>query len=89
MIYLNASNLHLFANDSKIMEEASCINDTLRLQDDINNSIKWCNENLLHFNPDKCEIFTISRSPNPIYFEYLMDNRVIKRKKRVEIWVHY
>lgn len=52
--------ISLFADDLKIAAVIKNHCDTLKLQMAINKLRKWCNENDLHLNLDKCVVMTIS-----------------------------
>ena len=73
----------LFADDSKMYKEISNVNDTERLQTDINNMMRWCDENRMPLNFNKCNIFTASRVDRPIYVNYLMGEHVIERTETI------
>lgn len=53
------------------------------LQEDIDNLVRWCEENRLYFNKDKCAIFTATRSNTIINNIYTIGNHVIERKNEI------
>lgn len=73
----------LFADDSKMFLEISNVDDTERLQADINNMMRWCDENKLPLNLNKCNIFTASRADWPIQVNYSMGGHFIEKKETI------
>ena len=71
LIYVNDipsvvdSHLLLFADDIKLYRRIQSENDTVQLQDDINNLLNWSNTWLLNFNIPKCKVLRIGTSTLP------------------------
>ena len=59
------SHLLLFADDIKLYRRIQSENDTVQLQEDINNLLNWSNTWLLNFNIPKCKILRIGTSTLP------------------------
>ena len=52
----------MYADDLKIFIEISNIEDCLRLQEDVNSVIQWCDINSLCLNKDKCLAVTYAHT---------------------------
>lgn len=77
----------LFADDIKIAQEIRTVNglnNTFMLQRDINNLMRWCDQNRLYFNRSKCAIFSAYRD-NTRFIEatYKMDEHEIERQQEI------
>lgn len=82
----------LFADDIKLVALILDRMDALRLQEDINNVSQWCEINRLHFNKDKCYVFSIYRN-NAQFIEtiYKLGDHVVERKEEIcdlGVWVN-
>ena len=70
VIYINdlpekvISDLFLFADDTKLLKIIDSIEDSLVVQDDINELEHWSQDWLLKFHPDKCHVLTIGKFAN-------------------------
>lgn len=70
VVYINdlpekvISDIFLFADDTKIVNEINSINDSLIVQNDINELEKWSSDWLLKFHPDKCHVLSIGKFAN-------------------------
>lgn len=74
----------LFADDVKLAAIIQDINNSRKLQRDIDNVRKWCDENRLYFNPEKCYVFSIYRdSASFIETTYTMGDHVLERKEEI------
>lgn len=74
----------LFADDIKISLEvysSNGSNNSSWLQDDINRVMRWCEDNRLFFNQQKCHIFTAIRNDTSfIETQYTLNDYIIERK---------
>jgi len=67
VIYINDlaevtnSEMFLFADDTKLVEEINNAEDAIRLQHDIEAMEKWSGDWLLKFHPDKCHVLTLGK----------------------------
>ena len=75
---VTASTTALFADDCKIFKEIESHDDCLALQNDLNSLHQWSTEWKMSFNASKCKILTISRSRNPISYDYHLDGVVLE-----------
>lgn len=88
-IYINdiASTLKvdylLYADDLKLMWPISSYNDCLVLQNAIHTVSKWCSDNKLQLNIDKCQIISFSRKLNTITFNYEIQKIYLQRSEQV------
>ena len=70
VIYINdlpdvvKSNILLFADDTKIFNKVSSVDDAISLQKDIDALNRWSDIWLLRFNTDKCHVLTIGKFEN-------------------------
>jgi hypothetical protein len=55
-----------FADDSMIYRQIKSQSDCLKLQEDLEAAIKWEQNWLISFHPDKCNIMNITTKRNPI-----------------------
>ena len=73
VIYINDlpdnvnSSIFLFADDTKIVKEITSIEDSLIIQQDINELENWSRKWLLRFHPDKCHVLTLGKFWNIIH----------------------
>lgn len=74
------ANVLLFADDIKLAAIIYDHRDTIRLQKDIDSAVKWCGDNRLNFNEDKCFIFSAYRD-NASFIEatYTIGEHIIDR----------
>ena len=70
----------LFADDIKLAAIIYDRSDTIRLQKDIDSALTWCEANRLHFNENKCFIFSAYRD-NAAFIEetYTMGEHIVER----------
>lgn len=76
----------LFADDVKIYLKIDCFRDCVKLQKDIYELHKWCNENKLFLNIAKCNVVSYSRKSedNIISFIYRINNVALNRTNRMK-----
>ena len=55
------SDMYLFADDTKLVEEINSAEDAIRLQLDIDAMERWSKDWLLRFHPDKCHVLTLGK----------------------------
>ena len=71
------SQLRLFANDSYLYRTISGEQDTIHLQEDLDELIKWEKEWSMEFHPDKCKVFCITNKRNQIRADYRMHDQIL------------
>ncbi|MEE4246980.1 MAG: reverse transcriptase family protein [Kangiellaceae bacterium] len=69
----------LFADDCKIFMPINSNRDSVLLQSDLNELLKWSTNWGMAFNPSKCKVLTITRSHSPVSFNYHLDGNVLER----------
>lgn len=69
----------LFADDLKIAVAINSPDDVHKLQTAINELEKWCNENDLHLNLEKCSILSVSNKREIIRADYRYGDYTFKR----------
>jgi hypothetical protein len=75
--YIKHSRIRLFADDSMIYRQIKSQCDCLKLQEDLEAAIKWEQDWLMSFHPDKCNIMNITTKRNPIHFYYKMHGHIL------------
>lgn len=73
-----------YADDLKIFNNISNLNDVENLQTDINTMIEWCNENKISLNINKCCVVSYTNRINNICNSYYMDTEILARKSTVK-----
>ena len=76
--YIKHSRIRLFADDSMIYRQIKSQSDCLKLQEDLEAAIKWEQDWLMSFHPDKCNIMNITTKRNPIHFYYNMHGHILE-----------
>jgi hypothetical protein len=74
----------LYADDLKLFCNVDTIDDSIKLQTNINSLLLWCSKNGLDINIDKCNIVSYTRNQVPYLFEYNLSSVLIKRTKNVK-----
>ena len=81
LLYINdlpdcvSSTARLFADDCILYRKIKSTEDTIALQQDLNNLQEWEQKWLLSFNPDKCETLHITNKRKPITSTYFIHNK--------------
>lgn len=81
-IFKNTNHL-LYADDTKFYRSIVTDNDCHKLQSDIDELSKYCDENQLFLNIEKCSIISYTRKQSPIEFNYTLGNNSLKRIKTI------
>ena len=68
------SLLHLFANDWLLYRVINSVEDTNRLQEDLNRLSEWANTWQLKFNVSKCTVIWYIRSLTPLNYDYILND---------------
>ena len=74
------STIRLFADDCIIYRIIDTREETCNLQHDLDTISDWCRTWQMQLNIDKCVILRCTRSPSPIFFDYIIDDKVITSK---------
>lgn len=77
------SKCSLYADDLKVYREVKSLEDSLRLQHDLAAISRWCVENFLNLNVQKCVTISFFRIRSPVRFSYVIDGSVVKRVNEV------
>ena len=84
LLYINdlpenvLSQARLFADDIAAYLTAQGPKDSERLQSDLNALQKWEEKWDMEFNPSKCQVLHITRSHNPIRYNYTMHGQTLE-----------
>ena len=76
--YIKHSRIRLFSDDSMTYRQIKSQSDCLKLQEDLEAAIKWEQDWLMSFHPDKCNIMNITIKRNPIHFYYNMHGHILE-----------
>ena len=69
----------LYADDLKIFNTVSSLEDCVTLQDSLARICNWCTRNKLYLNVSKCNVMTYTTSARPVIFDYNVDGAVLQR----------
>ena len=84
LLYINdlpenvQSQVCLFADDIAVYLTMQGPNDSERLQSDLNVLQEWGEKWDMEFNPSKCQVLHITRSCNPIRYNYTMHGQTLE-----------
>jgi hypothetical protein len=73
LVYINdmpgyaRSQTSLFADDCLMYRKVRSTSDCTQLQEDLDNLIQWEQQWQMQFNPDKCEVLTITKKRKPLH----------------------
>jgi hypothetical protein len=76
--YIKHSTLRLFADDSILYKTIKDESDTHKLQEDLDAAVKWENDWLMQFHPDKCSVMHITTKKNPIHHKYVLHQHTLQ-----------
>ena len=76
--YVRSSSMGLFADDSMVGRTITSKSDAELLQQDLNRLQEWERIWQMEFNPDKCEVITVTNKRSPIHFDYTIHGKVLK-----------
>ena len=68
-----------YADDMKLYLPVENSQDCLKIQSDLDRLTKWCEENSLPLNVNKCKILTFTRSLRPISVSYKLNGKTLER----------
>ncbi|GBM16529.1 hypothetical protein AVEN_148910-1 [Araneus ventricosus] len=80
---LKYSEYLIFADDLKLFRLIRSNLDAYLLQRDLDYLFKWCLDNKLHVNIEKCSIFSYTRKAEPLNHNYKLNNFVSSRSNSV------
>lgn len=78
------SELQIYADDMKIFKKIESLNDALLLQNDLDNFFKWCKNNNLLLNVNKCALMCFTRRLNPICFNYCLNGISVSKTNSIK-----
>ena len=73
----------LYADDMKIFGTVNDENDTLQIQEDLNQVSIWCKKNHMYLNISKCNIISFSKKNDMVLFDYSIENVPVKRTNSI------
>ena len=74
----------LYADDVKIYQSISTIDDCIRLQQNLDALCSWCYDNHLNLNTSKCFVKSFYRVKGPVMFQYSIMNEILSRPNFVK-----
>ena len=84
LVYINdmpgyaRSQTRLFADDCLMYRKVSSTSDCTQLQEDLDNLIQWEQQWQMQFNPDKCEVLTITEKRKPLHHGYTIHGHILQ-----------
>jgi hypothetical protein len=84
LVYINdmpgywRSQTRLIADDCLMYRKVSSTSDCTQLQEDRDNLIKWEQQWQMQFNPDKCEVLTITKKRKPLHHDYTIHGHILQ-----------
>lgn len=73
------SKIQLYADDLKMYRNINSLQDSELLQLDLDRFAKWCRENHMNLNQNKCYILTFSRKTSNIIYDYKINEFILNR----------
>ena len=84
LVYINdlpelvTCKIRLFADDALIYREIDSTEDTLKLQEDLNQLMTWESDWSMEFNPEKCKVLRVTNKRKTINQTYTMHNEILE-----------
>ena len=84
LLYINdigdncSSSVCLFADDTILYSVIESIDDSDKLQSDLDNIEQWAQKWLMKFNPSKCSVMRITRKCDPVIYDYKLMGHSLK-----------
>ena len=72
-----SSTVRMFADDCLLYREVHSVQDTKRLQDDLDSLQAWEHDWLMEFNPSKCEAITFTKKTKPVRTKYKLHDQIL------------
>lgn len=72
------SQTRLFADDCLMYRKVKTTSDCVQLQEDLDNLIRWEQLWQMQFNPDKCEVLTITKKRKQLNFNYTIHGHILQ-----------
>lgn len=87
---IKSLNFLIYADDIKIFNQIQTPTDAEDLQNDLQAIYLWSITNGLKLNIDKCQTMSFTRSKEPFYYDYLLDNHILNKLdcvKDLGVWM--
>lgn len=75
----NVAHVLMYADDLKIYSIIRSLEDVLLLQQDLDILCKWCNDNKLSLNINKCKVMSFHRKMRPFVNDYVLNGVKLSR----------
>ena len=82
-VFSSSLTYFLYADDLKICRIVHTIRDAIALQRDLGSFLKWCVDNELFLNINKCNVISFTRKKSFVEFTYMFEAVVLKRVREV------
>ena len=76
--YIKHSQIKLLADDNIIYRPIKTQADCIKLQEDLESAVKWEQDWLMAFHPDKCNILRVTTKKSPQHFYYNMHGHTLE-----------
>ena len=83
------SPLHLFADDCLLYRVINSVEDSNRLQGDLDRLSEWANIWQLKFNVSKCTVIHCTRSQTPLICDYFLNNHILKISDQQVLFINH
>lgn len=74
-----SSSVLLYADDTKIYKQITCVDDAVALQEDLNSFFMWCSHNGLEVNVKKCVSMPYTKKRNKIEYVYSLGGELLEK----------
>lgn len=81
---ISSAKALLFADDLKLFKHINCPNDSLRLQQDLDNVYEWSRINKMTFNVSKCYLMIFTRLQDNQNCDYFLNGVLINRVNKIK-----
>src|SRR6266478_9149629 len=88
LIYINDlpakvnSSIKLFADDTVIFRKIDSLHDCSILQDDLNEIAKWCKQNGMRLNTEKCKVVNFTLKHQQQNFTYSINGNYLEQVEK-------
>ena len=76
--YIKHSQIRLFADNSIIYSPIKTQANCIKLQEDLESAVKWEQDWIMAFHPDKCNILRVTTKKSPQHFYYNMHGHILE-----------
>lgn len=82
---LTESNFLLFADDLKFYRKIESVDDAVKLQKDLEAVNRWCSDNMMELNINKCEVISFKNTRSELVtYDYQLNDISLRRVDRIK-----